>query len=271
MDLPNPEQFFLSTPLYEVIEYKDNQKAVIDIICFDGTIDGYCIYCKKESTFHRKGNAPPSYESDRLLGWTRTFGVILHCSRDKEHEIEVIFKSVPSAKLFLKIGQFPSIADLVKHEVQKYRKVLGPQKFKELTRSLGLISHGVGIGSFVYLRRIFEDLIEESHQSAATKDNWNEDNYRSKRMDEKIELLKGQLPNFLVKNKAMYGILSKGIHELTEQECLDIYPAMKLGIELILDEKIKHLEQEEKIKEGEKLIKQVEQEIKNKTTGANKK
>lgn len=78
----------------------------------------------------------------------------------------------------------------------------------------------------------------------------------------KIEMLKTLLPTFLVKNKVLYGIMSKSIHELTEQECLDIFPVAKLGIEMILDEKIRLKEQEEKVKEAEKLIGTVASKIK---------
>jgi hypothetical protein len=81
-------------------------------------------------------------------------------------------------------------------------------------------------------------------------------------MDDKIDLLKSYLPAFLIKNKSLYGILSKGIHELKEQECLDIFPVVKLGIELILDEKIKLKEQEDKIKHAEQLIGKVSANLK---------
>jgi hypothetical protein len=60
----------------------------------------------------------------------------------------------------------------------------------------------------------------------------------------------------------LYGILSKGIHELSEQECLDIFLVVKLGIELILDEKIKQKEQEDKVKQGEQLINKVSTKLK---------
>ncbi len=36
----------------------------------------------------------------------------------------------------------------------------------------------------------------------------------------------------------MYSILSKGIHELSEEECLQYFKLMKIGIELILDEQL---------------------------------
>jgi len=60
-------------------------------------------------------------------------------------------------------------------------------------------------------------------------------------------LLKAELPEFLVENRKLYGILSKGIHSLTEEECLEYFDVVKAGIELILDEKVDHLKKQRKI------------------------
>lgn len=45
-----------------------------------------------------------------------------------------------------------------------------------------------------------------------------------------------ELPDFLVKNRDLYGILSKGIHELSEDECLSYFDPVKAALELILDQ-----------------------------------
>ncbi|MFN8299806.1 MAG: hypothetical protein U0T75_11925 [Chitinophagales bacterium] len=262
MDKITPEQFVFETPLYDIIKWKEDDDTVIrDIICFNGKLDGPCIFCGKDTTYHRKGNSPARYEVSQTLRLPMTLGLTLTCGRDDKHEIEIIYKTLPSEFAFLKIGQFPSIASLTKGEINKYRKILGDH-FAEFSRGVGLISHGIGIGAFVYLRRVFEKLIEQAHIAAKKGASWNEEKYAKGRMDEKIEMLKSFLPGFLVKNKSLYGILSKGIHELSEQECLDIFPVVKLGIELILDEKIKNKEQEDKIKQGEQLIGKVTTQLK---------
>lgn len=262
MDNITPDKFFFETPLYNIVKWTEDDDTIIeDIICFDGKVDGPFIYCGKDTTYKRKGTPPPRYEMSQILGFSRTLGLTLCCIRDEKHEIEIFFNTFPSEYAFLKIEQFPSIATLTKGEITKYRKILG-DKFTEFSRGVGLVSHGVGHGSFVYLRRVFEDLIEQAHQQARQTGGWTEDAYLKSRMDEKIELLKSFLPTFLVKNKVLYGILNKGIHELTEQECLDIFPVVKLGIELILYEKLKQKEQEEKIKQGEQLIGKVATKLK---------
>ena len=55
-------------------------------------------------------------------------------------------------------------------------------------------------------------------------------------MEDKIELLKGHLPPFLVENKRIYSILSIGIHQLDEQKCLSYFDIMKQSIIIILEE-----------------------------------
>lgn len=106
----------------------------------------------------------------------------------------------------------------------------------------------IGAGSFIYLRRIFENLIEETRQEAASQDpKWNNSTFEGSKMDHKIKLLKDYLPDYLIENRKLYAILSKGIHELTEKECLELFPKVELAIELILDEKIHQQERQKKI------------------------
>ncbi|WP_445505660.1 hypothetical protein [Niallia sp. 03091] len=58
----------------------------------------------------------------------------------------------------------------------------------------------------------------------------------------------GLIPDYLNENKTfIYGILSKGLHQLTEKECLANYDSLKESIVLILKEN-SELEKREKIK-----------------------
>lgn len=183
-----------------------------------------------------------------------------HCSRDSKHEINFYFRI--HEKTVTKIGQNPSMLDLAKYDIRKYRKILGNERYVEFSRAVGLISHGAGIGSFVYLRRIIEQLIEEAHQIEMKNGNWNEEQYNRSRTEEKIKMLKNTLPDFLVENTSIYSILSKGIHHLEEQECLDKFQVVKTGIELILDEKLEKLQREEKIKQAKEGISQSTKKLK---------
>ena len=53
-------------------------------------------------------------------------------------------------------------------------------------------------------------------------------------MAERIKMLQRYLPEILIKNKTIYGILSKGIHELSEEECREYFPVVKECIYQIL-------------------------------------
>ena len=81
-------------------------------------------------------------------------------------------------------------------------------------------------------------------------------------MDQKISKLKAYLPSFLVENKSLYSILGKGIHQLSEDKCLDAFPVIKLGIELILDEKLEQLERARKVQQATSEITKLASRIK---------
>ena len=55
-----------------------------------------------------------------------------------------VFISSSIKKVLTKIGQYPSIADLSVAELKKYQKVLQADDYRELSRAIGLASHGIG-------------------------------------------------------------------------------------------------------------------------------
>jgi hypothetical protein len=81
-------------------------------------------------------------------------------------------------------------------------------------------------------------------------------------MPEKIEFLAVHLPGFLVENKSLYSVLSKGLHDLSEDECLQFFSVTQLGIELILEERITTKEKNEKIEQVTQDIALLTQKIK---------
>ncbi len=260
-DFPSSIEFFFRVPLYKTFDItEENWQKVIEVELFRETLDAYCIDCKKDSTFIHDFEKPtPGYKKTYAFS-ERIFCNLYRCSRNASHRIDFCFK-VYKEKI-QKFGQYPSIADLSLNRIGKYKKILNTEKYNEFSKAIGLVSHGVGIGSFVYLRRIFENLVEQAHQEAIKEDLWSEEAYCRSRMDEKIGLLKELLPDFLFKNRILYSILSKGIHELSEEECLKYFDAVKLGIELILDEKLEKLNREAKTKEVEKLLSEIHNELK---------
>lgn len=56
------------------------------------------------------------------------------------------------------------------------------------------------------------------------------------------------IPDLLkdIKSK-IYSVLSKGVHESTDDECMELFPYMQFVIEQILDERIRRKELDQKI------------------------
>jgi len=79
------------------------------------------------------------------------------------------------------------MADIAESEIQNYRNILKEDKYREFNRAVGLNAHGIGTGAFVYLRRIFENLIKEAYDSVKSEISLGEEEFRLKRMDEKIK------------------------------------------------------------------------------------
>ena len=169
-------------------------------------------------------------------------------------EIAILVFHNPEKSILMKVGQHPSVADVHIGKVRQYYKVLEKSYVREFTKAIGLAANGVGVGAFVYLRRIFERLIIDAANIAKDEGNLDVEQFERSRMDEKIKTLRSYLPPFIVDHQSVYGILSKGIHELSEEECLDYFDIMRNSIELILDQRIEMQEKQRKQKEIEKQL-----------------
>ncbi|WP_315542794.1 hypothetical protein [Capnocytophaga leadbetteri] len=271
-------EFFFDIPLYTTIKITDKNISIFkDILLFGKeqiSFEGYNPLEKVDSTFiiekefkdklaNHTFNLSESYKNPIKIfletGGYRTINI--KCKRYNNIFTFSIFYNAEK-RLLLKIGQYPSIADFHIYEIKQYDKLLSNDVLKEFTKAIGLAANGVGIGSFVYLRRIFENLILESFEEAKQEGKVEEETFSRSRMDEKIELLKDYLPSFLVENKSIYSILSKGIHELDENTCLEYFDPMKVGIEIILDQKLEKKKQKEKEEEAKKRIAQLNSKLK---------
>ena len=165
-----------------------------------------------------------------------------HCARERAHKLQFFLKvSKDSTRNYKikKIGQYPSKLDLLSGEIRNYSKH-APTDARELHFAAICVSAGFHVAAFVYLRRVFERRIEIAHKVAKKDDGWDETAYdpRTMRMEDRIAALSNHLPDFLVENRKIYSILSKGIHDLTENDCAEAFSPLELGITLILDEEI---------------------------------
>ncbi len=182
----------------------------------------------------------------------RRYCLQFRCSQDKSHKL--LFDILVLDGKIVKIGQYPSYADISAGEIKKYKPLLKGQLFFDFRRAIGLYANGIGIGSYVYLRRILENLVLSKYTQHKNDISATEEEFGLHHFDEKIKDLEGFLPNSLVQRRSLYGIISMGIHELDEEKCREMFPIIRTGIELILDEELASREREMKEKEVDRLV-----------------
>jgi len=259
----NKHDFYFETPVYDSLEYSDLEDS--DTL-LSGDIDAYSARNSTETTYTIGFGWIKKIEGKYIDSYTthyRGYGIVtLTCKRKGNDILRFFIYNDEIGKQLMKVGQFPSLADIQFAEIgKKYDRVLLKEDLKNLKKAIGLVSHGAGAGSFVYLRRIFENLIFETYSVNAKNLGITEVDFKQKRMMDKVELLKSFLPSQLVEMKAVYSILSNGVHELTEDECLKYFAPIKLSIELILDEKIERAEKQKKDNAVKEQLKVIQQEI----------
>ena len=250
---PSVQSLCLETTLYAAIQL--NPKRDVEFLSslkFGAQqFDAHCVYCGKSVTFRtltdRMGpdvievqkyatfNEPARAQLKRLKLEGGQFALHLGCSRRPHHLYSYFFTYDEPQGVLTKVGQTPSLEDVAGADIERYRKILGDE-FAELRKATGLFAHGIGIGAFVYLRRIFETLVEAA-RSAADPSGLREAEFKKMRMGDRISELQAFLPPAVVKYKDAYGILSKGLHELTEAECRRHFPVVRATVIMMLEQR----------------------------------
>lgn len=283
--------FLQNSGLYDEMEInEDNIFHLIDLIDGKAKLDVYCPSCGESRvfsmepiTYHRyierddtyivtslaeelellqnfvfgkstKKERDSSDESWKWQNWevediVRVIIFRFSCSMDNSHKLDYVV--ISDNQKMKKIGQFPSVADLSFPELKEYDKILSKEDIKEFKRAIGLFAQGIGVGSFVYLRRIFERMIDTAKQKAIADGVIEQEAYTKAHVDERIKMLANYLPKTLVESTVFYGIVSKGIHELSEEECIMYFPVLRDFMFMIL----RQWEQIRKDEEAEQQIK----------------
>jgi hypothetical protein len=229
-------RFILLEPLYERFALDPQHGTFLQLISLPSKIDGHCVACRKETTFQISPPYPGNTVSQALeLATKHTkgfFTVLAKCARNDKHNV-VVYLNVADGAV-VKVGQWPSLADILLDELKPLRSAISKQDGAELHKAIGLAAHGVGVGSYVYLRRIFERLIFQSFEANKDAAGIESENFQRLRMPDKIDVLRNHLPPFLVKHRDVYGQLSDGIHNLSEEQCLGYFDVFKGAVFMML-------------------------------------
>ena len=235
-------------------------------------IEGFCSNCEKERTFVSKNiNAQTLPLRDQMLKHTARpasipisphtvrpgmnpesfevnfIGVVFgcaHCGEEHHFTLRIDGKSI------CKTGQYPSFSRMETLSLRKYKNLIS-KYYTELTSAVNLYSQHLGIGAFVYLRRILEHLINAKYAKLPVQEG-------SSKFIEKLKAVEAAetvIPEELNEIKEqVYSVLSKGVHEYNEDECFELFDAVFYVVTSILDQELFKKEQAAKAESAKKAI-----------------
>lgn len=261
----------------------DNFKAISNVLFYTKKIELKCVECDSKYPFLvkysiKKDGASGEFkygngwtfseiDSDLFFKYNVTFpkkdeGIIefsFFCSMNAVHyqKMYLLYSLEGNTLLFRKIGQKPLNSDLKDKMSNNYKKIL--QKYNafddfrnfEQSESRNLLA-----GSCTYLRRIFEKMVNQMLESDEIS---KELKGKAKHFEDKISLVKTlfdiDIQDIL---NSSYSLLSKGIHELNNEEIEEFYSLM---LEVICIQLESEYEKDLKAKQREQLKKNINSAI----------
>jgi hypothetical protein len=239
-------ELFLRKPLYAKIQGNEDYVLLVEQILAGSTkvdYDNYCPICDQVTPWTlSKHNVQ---NSGGGTGFNRRYvpapvpairAVNAVCLRRQHFHTYIIHVE---DSVFQKVGQKPSMADIALGEL---KAIPGIDKLDraELGRALGLYSHDTPLGAFVYLRRVFERMITRAHERHKVRHGSSLENWNELRMGDRIVALAEELPTVVQANSAVWSLLSKGIHQLSDKEAEILFPVVKAVIFEMLGEEERH-------------------------------
>lgn len=172
------------------------------------------------------------------------------CINSNHRKYEVFHKDKDNNKI-TKIAQYPSEYDTGSKEyLDKLKAVCGTKEAREMVKfinkSLIMESNGLGIPALVYMRRAFERLI-------AISEDKNKLENTGTTMAERIKN-NPLLPIQIKENTRLYNIISEGIHNETEEECMELFKVIKVGFTILLRKTYEHVQEQKELEELSKLV-----------------
>lgn len=229
-------------PIETIIKVNENEvNALFPDIYNSLKIELYCPICKEKRVFTCVSHDKLGYDLNQSVlvrnKSVLTKGnmlIIYKFCCEFGHNFKMIMETLGQGEL-IKIGQFPSPMFLSNKINKDIFKILDEKEKQYYLLSVKSHNNNLNIASFLYLRRVFESLIEKAIKKTTT-------NFEGMKTKEKIkQLVKEGLLNDLLKNNGynvLYTLLSDGVHNLTEEQCQEQYELLKSAVEIILEDEI---------------------------------
>lgn len=264
----------LLEPLYKKIHIDKATKAYNFFPCNDVRVECYCKECNSRRIFSFNNSeiafacllaesTPGSSTNIPHDSLESVFSTIdfftFHAMADCQHKMIIHFMKIDNETI-MKIGQIPSIYDLNENiNNKKFLKILGKEYAEYYKSACSLYSFSTYIGALIYLRRIFEKILIDVFKENIENIQIDFDTFKKERMEDKIKILKPYLPSIMFNQgfNTIYTKISDGVHNLTEEECSNMFLVLKMGIEEILTKKMEMDEEKNRIKDLEKQLQNI--------------
>jgi len=256
--------WLLSLPLYTPVAIGSNASPTVRaILTYVAIVDFYCPACKKFTPFQGVLSLETQNSMASELMAAKSFGVAagfwtqkkfskeLSCTRANH---KTIFHFQIEDSHLLKVGQYPSIADINFGEVMAFAPALGELRTRELNKAIELAGNGAGLGAYIYLKKIFESLLEDAHQIALSDKTWDEAGYLKANISDKVRILATHLPSFTLEHPEHYAILDQDLDDLTDTACIEQFNALKTAVLVITDEQLAQHTRDLRISQASELL-----------------
>ena len=181
------------------------------------------------------------------------------CTNNESHVYKMsILLAIKSDKLIIqKVGQYPEATILGKFDGERYKNILRRinDSYCDYKNAEKSYKYGLHSGAYVYLRRVYENMI--NYYISKNKD---KDTPIFKSTEEKINYIKNcfdeKIRDYL---NPLYSALSCGIHVMKDSECEENYKHLKTVLDIQLQYMKSNDEIEEKVRESSKALSELNQ------------
>lgn len=178
------------------------------------------------------------------------------CTKDNEHRYSMYLSIKRENEYFsiTKIGQYPSMVDIWGFGFEQYKKQLSKiDGYSDFRKAELCYRDGFTAGAFTYLRRLFEKMLSSYCVGIELKDNHIETRISAAKssFDERVYPM---LQN-------LYKVLSRGIHELNDEEASDYYQYLRAVIAMQLEYTKEKNDKDEQSKQLSKTINDIASRI----------
>jgi hypothetical protein len=233
------------SPSYQWLEADLDQAAKTHAFALP-TFSAYCGQCKAQRSFGSGGRSWGGESVNDVSIKGKTLAAICVCIHCHQFWRGYVLRFHEDGTRVMKAGQYPPWDLSID---RRLAKILGEN---EATFKKGYVceAQGFGMGAYAYYRRIVETIIDELLASIGSLiEGADNEMYKqalervktTRQTDEKIRLVKDLLPASLKPDGhnplgVLHHALSEGIHELSEDECLNQAGRIRAVLVFLVDQ-----------------------------------